>query len=67
MSLGKDERSRARNLAMALRRLREKLEKKVYRAPPRTKTKPTRASKRRRLDSKRLLSAKKASRRGLGE
>lgn len=64
---GKDERSRTQNLRAALGRLREKLAKKAYRPPPRTKTKPTRGSKRRRVESKRLLSIKKAQRRGPGD
>jgi peptide chain release factor 1 len=60
---GKDERSRTQNLRIALGRLREKLRKRAYRPPPRHKTKPTRASKERRLESKRLASRKKALRR----
>ena len=64
---GKDQRSRAQNLAAALERLREKLAKRAYRPPPRHKTRPTRASKERRIDSKRRLSAKKAARRGTGD
>ena len=38
---GKDQRSRTQNLRAALGRLREKLEKKAYRPPPRRKTKPS--------------------------
>jgi protein subunit release factor B len=64
---GKDERSRAQNLRIALQRLREKLARRAWRPPPRHKTRPTRASKERRIESKRLLSAKKAARRGTGE
>jgi protein subunit release factor B len=64
---GKDERSRTQNLRIALQRLREKLARRAYRPPPRHKTRPTRASKERRIESKRLLSAKKAARRGTGE
>lgn len=64
---GKDERSRTQNLRIALQRLREKLARRAYRPPPRHKTRPTRASKERRIDSKRRLSAKKAARRGTGE
>ena len=64
---GKDERSRTQNLRIALARLREKLERRAYRPPPRRKTKPTRASKERRVDTKRRHAAKKAMRRGLGE
>lgn len=64
---GKDERSRTQNLRAALGRLREKLERRAYRPPPRTKTRPTRASKRRRVEGKKLLGAKKAARRPPGE
>jgi protein subunit release factor B len=64
---GKDERSRTQNLRIALQRLREKLARRAWRPPPRHKTRPTRASKERRIESKRLLSAKKAARRGTGE
>jgi protein subunit release factor B len=61
---GANERSRAQNLRMALQRLREKLARLAYRPPPRHKTKPTRASKQRRLDSKKATGRKKALRRG---
>jgi protein subunit release factor B len=62
---GKDERSRTQNLSSALRRLREKLERRAYRPPPRKKTRPTMASKRRRIEGKKKLGQKKAARRGL--
>jgi ribosome-associated protein len=62
---GKDERSRTQNLRIALKRLREKLERRAYRPPPRHKTKPSRASKERRLEGKKLNSRKKALRRVL--
>ena len=64
---GKDERSRAQNLRIALERLREKLERRAYRPPPRHKTRPSRGAKERRLESKRHASRKKALRRGSGE
>ena len=64
---GKDQRSRTQNLRAALGRLREKLEKKAYRPPPRRKTKPTQGSQRRRIEGKKILGAKKAARRELGE
>src|SRR4051794_1430441 len=60
---GKDERSRTQNLRIALARLREKLEKRAYRPPPRKKTKPSKGSKKRRLESKKKTSEKKANRR----
>src|SRR5207302_4035201 len=61
---GKDERSRTQNLRIALRRLRERLERRAYRPPPRHKTRPTRASKQRRVEGKKLHAKKKALRRG---
>jgi ribosome-associated protein len=64
---GKDERSRTQNLRIALKRLREKLEKRAYRPPPRRPTRPSRAAKRRRVDDKKKLGEKKAQRRGFSE
>jgi protein subunit release factor B len=61
---GKDERSRAQNLRIALARLREKLARRAYRPPPRRPTRPSRAAKERRLQAKRRESRKKALRRG---
>jgi ribosome-associated protein len=61
---GKDERSRTQNLRIALGRLREKLARRAYRPPPRRPTKPTRGSRVRRAEEKRLQSRKKAARRG---
>jgi protein subunit release factor B len=60
---GKDQRSRAQNLAAALARLREKLARRAYRPPPRRKTRPSRAAEERRLEAKRRASAKKKERR----
>jgi len=64
---GKDERSRTQNLRIALQRLREKLARRAYRPPPRHATRPTRASKERRLEQKKRSSRKKALRRGSGD
>jgi len=61
---GKDERSRTQNLRIALGRLREKLERRAYRPPPRRPTRPSRAARQRRLDTKKRESRKKALRRG---
>ncbi len=61
---GKDERSRTQNLRIALERLRERLERRAYRPPPRHKTRPTRASKERRVEGKKHHAKKKALRRG---
>ncbi len=60
---GKDQRSRAQNLAAALARLREKLARHAYRPPPRRKTRPTRAAQEKRLEAKRRRSGKKKERR----
>lgn len=60
---GKDQRSRAQNLAAALERLREKLARRAYRPPPRRKTRPSRAAEEKRLEAKRRASAKKKERR----
>jgi ribosome-associated protein len=64
---GKDERSRVQNLRIALERLREKLARRAFRPPPRHKTRPSRAAKERRLQSKKHEGRKKALRRGYGE
>ncbi|MFL5374912.1 MAG: peptide chain release factor family protein [Myxococcales bacterium] len=63
---GKDERSRTQNLRKALARLREKLERRAYRPPPRRPTRPTKASTRKRVEAKRRLSDKKRDRTGWG-
>jgi ribosome-associated protein len=59
---GKDQRSRAQNLSAALGRLREKLARRAYRPPPRRKTRPSAASRERRIEAKKRLSAKKRER-----
>ncbi len=64
---GKDERSRTQNLRIALARLRDKLQRRAYRPPPRKATRPSRAAKQRRVDEKKRQGAKKALRRGYGE
>ncbi len=64
---GKDERSRTQNLRIALERLREKLERRAYRPPPRKPTRPSRAAKQRRVDEKKRNAEKKAFRRGRDE
>jgi ribosome-associated protein len=58
-----DERSQARNRAIALDRLRARLAEGLRRAEPRTPTAPTRAGVRRRLDRKHRQSEKKRLRR----
>jgi len=64
VATAQDQRSREQNLRMALVRLREKLARLAYRPPPRRPTKPTRASKVRRVESKKKRAAVKAMRRG---
>ncbi|MBS2025246.1 MAG: peptide chain release factor-like protein [Deltaproteobacteria bacterium] len=64
---GKDQRSRTQNLRAALGRLRERLEKRAFVPKARTKTKPSKAAKRRRLEGKRHVSEKKQQRRGGGD
>lgn len=60
---GKDERSRAQNLRIALGRLRQKLARRAYRPPPRKATRPSRGARLRRLVGKKQQSLKKAARR----
>jgi ribosome-associated protein len=59
-----DERSQARNRELAMRRLADRLEDALRVREPRRPTRPTLASKRRRLDEKRRQSERKAGRRG---
>lgn len=58
-----DSRSQWRNRSIALRRLRELLEASMKTDPPRRPTRPTKASRRRRLDEKRARSQIKRDRR----
>jgi ribosome-associated protein len=58
-----DERSQARNRALAERRLVARLAAALAVERPRTPTRPTRASKERRIDAKKQRSQKKANRR----
>ena len=60
-----DERSQARNRALALERLRARLVAGLHVERPRRPTKPTRGSKERRLDAKRRRSETKRLRREL--
>jgi ribosome-associated protein len=63
VAIAQDARSQAQNRELALERLRGRLEAALYVAPPRTPTRPTRASQRRRQDSKRRQSERKGGRR----
>jgi ribosome-associated protein len=58
-----DERSQVRNRAIAVERLAARLSQALQVAPTRKKTRPTRASQRRRLESKRQHGARKRDRR----
>lgn len=60
-----DERSQARNRSLALERLRARLAEGLVVVTPRRATRPTRASKERRLDAKRRRGEVKRMRRGL--
>lgn len=61
-----DHRSQARNRAIALERLADRLTAGLRVDPPRRPTKPTRGSVERRLDEKRRQSTRKADRRWSG-
>ena len=62
-AVAQDARSQARNRELALERLRERIERGLHVPRARHKTKPTRASKERRLESKRKLAQRKRDRR----
>jgi ribosome-associated protein len=62
-AVAQDARSQARNRELALERLRSKLAAALEVPPERRATRPTRASRRRRLEGKRRKSTKKALRR----
>jgi ribosome-associated protein len=62
-AVAQDARSQARNRALALERLREKLEAGLRKPKRRRPTRPGRAAKERRLDQKRRTSQRKAQRR----
>lgn len=64
---GKDQRSKLQNLGKAIKRLREKLERRAYQPKPRKKTRPSKSSVRRRLEGKKQASEKKQARRGDAE
>jgi ribosome-associated protein len=62
-AVAQDARSQARNRELALERLRTKLAEGLRRPRPRRPTKPSRAARERRLESKRRTSQRKARRR----
>jgi ribosome-associated protein len=63
VAVAQDARSQARNRELALRRLRDRLASALHVPRARRKTKPTGASRTRRLESKRRQAAKKQARR----
>ena len=65
-AVAQDERSQARNRELALERLRSRLETALAVPRPRRATRPTRASRRARLDAKRKRSQRKRERRRPG-
>jgi ribosome-associated protein len=62
-AVAQDARGQARNRELALERLRERLENALHVPRSRRPTKPTRASRERRLEQKRRASQRKAARR----
>jgi ribosome-associated protein len=62
-----DERSQARNRDLALRRLADRIERALRVDKPRTATRPTKASKERRLQEKKRRGEVKRLRRDVGE
>jgi ribosome-associated protein len=65
-AVAQDERSQARNRELALERLRSRLATALAVPRPRRATKPTRASRRERLDAKRRRAQRKRERRPPG-
>jgi protein subunit release factor B len=62
VAIGKRERSQTRNLQAALARLRERIRRALEKPKPRKKTKPTPASRERRLEEKRRRGRRKEER-----
>jgi ribosome-associated protein len=62
-AIAQDARSQTRNRELALRRLEERLSRALHVARPRTATKPTKASRQRRLEAKTKRGAVKRDRR----
>jgi ribosome-associated protein len=66
VAIAQDTRNQARNRELALERLRRRLESSLHVSRPRTATRPTKSSKRRRLEAKRRQAERKRERRGPG-
>ena len=65
-AIAQDARSQSQNRELALARLQRRLESALHVATPRTPTRPTKASERRRLQGKRIQSERKRQRREPG-
>ena len=63
VAIAQDARSQSQNRELALARLQRRLESALHVAAPRTPTRPTRASERRRLEAKRNQGERKRQRR----
>jgi ribosome-associated protein len=63
VAIAQDSRSQSQNRELALSRLRGRLESALDVAPPRTPTRPTKASEQRRLEAKRSQAERKRQRR----
>ena len=66
-AVAQDERSQSRNRELALERLAESIRAALRRPRPRTPTRPTKASKERRLESKKRRGRTKRLRREIGD
>ncbi len=62
VAVAQDARSQSQNRELALERLRDRLERALHVARPRTPTRPTRASEQRRLEDKRVQAQRKRQR-----
>lgn len=63
VAIAQDARSQSQNRELALERLQRRLESALHVAAPRTATRPTKASERRRLEGKRIQGERKRGRR----
>jgi ribosome-associated protein len=66
-AVAQDARGQSRNRELALERLAKRLESALHVRRPRQKTRPTKASRERRLDAKRRQSERKRARRDAGD
>jgi ribosome-associated protein len=66
VAVAQDTRSQTQNRELALQRLRDRLESSLQVSRPRTATRPSKASERRRIEAKRRRSERKRQRRTPG-